>query len=311
MTNRLALLLLSCLPLLSTACAYSGHAVKPSTLGAVQPASALEAVIDLPGPVTLETVNSADWLVPLSGLLNLEHPKAVAAGLHDHDEPMQIYFHVLRHPKHGVFLVDTGVPRAFRDDPASSGVGWLVRRELHLEKMTFRTPLADWLAKEPARLAGVFLTHLHIDHIAGMPDVPRGTPLYAGPGETDHTAFVHLALAGSIDGLLEGHAPIAEWQFQPDPDQRFAGVLDVFGDGSVWALYAPGHTPGSTAYLVRTPDGPVLLVGDNCHTRWGWDHGVEPGEFTLDRPRNAVSLEQLQDLVARHPKVQVRLGHQP
>jgi hypothetical protein len=29
--------------------------------------------------------------------------------------------------------------------------------------------------------------------------------------------------------------------------------------------------------LARTTTGPVLLTGDTCHTRWGWDNSVEPG----------------------------------
>ena len=90
----------------------------------------------------------------------------------------------------------------------------------------------------------------------------------------------------------------------------FDGVLDVFGDGSVWALSVPGHTPGSTAYLVRSKAGPVLLTGDACHTRWGWEHHVEPGTFTGDGPRGAESFKKLQGFVAAHPEVEVRLGHQ-
>ncbi len=298
------------LPLWLSACAYSGHSVRVAELGVPRSSRAMEAVLDLPGTVTVETVVSADWYVPLSGLLNLDHPKAKAAGLHDRDEPMHIYFHALRHPSRGLFVVDTGVPRAFRDDPPASGVGWLVRRELHLEKMVFHVPFGDWLARQPDKLAGVFLTHLHIDHIAGMPDVPKGTAIYAGPGETDYRAMVHLLLAGSVDGLLQGHAAIGAWQFRADADGELAGVLDVFGDGMVWALHVPGHTPGSTAYVVRTPAGPVLLVGDTCHTRWGWDNSVEPGDYTRDQAQNAASLAKLRALAARHPTLKVRLGHQ-
>ena len=96
-----------------------------------------------------------------------------------------------------------------------------------------------------------------------------------------------------------------------EPNGVFAGVLDIFNDRSVWALRVPGHTPGCTAYLVRTPDGPVLLVGDACHTAWGWENGVEPGSFSHDKPASAKSLAMLQALVERHPEIDVRLGHQP
>jgi glyoxylase-like metal-dependent hydrolase (beta-lactamase superfamily II) len=91
----------------------------------------------------------------------------------------------------------------------------------------------------------------------------------------------------------------------------FDGVVDVFDDRTVWALHVPGHSPGSTAFLVRTTTGPVLLVGDASHTSWGWNHGVEPGTFSDDTRRSAQSLAKLRSFVARFPQIEVRLGHQP
>jgi N-acyl homoserine lactone hydrolase len=87
-------------------------------------------------------------------------------------------------------------------------------------------------------------------------------------------------------------------------------VVDIFGDGSAFAISVPGHTPGSTAYVVRTPKGPALLTGDTCHTRWGWEHPVEPGSYTADQPMNLKSLLMLKELAGRHPTMEVRLGHQ-
>jgi N-acyl homoserine lactone hydrolase len=296
--------------LLLAGCAASTHPTAPAPSGRPWSSAALEAVIDQPGPVEVETVVSADWQVSRAGLINLDHPTARAAGLIDGDEPIQVFVHVLRHPTRGLFLVDSGLTRKLVEDPAHAGVGWLVRRYMHPETIKIRTDTAALLARLERPVAGVFLTHLHIDHIGGMPDVPPGTPLFAGPGETADRAFLNAFARGSTDGLLAGRRPIQEWPFQPDPSGRFAGVLDVFGDGSVVALWVPGHTSGSTSYVVRTPHGPVLLTGDACHTRWGWDHDVEPGKFSFDRPRSAVSLAALRALVARHPGIDVRLGHQ-
>ncbi len=96
----------------------------------------------------------------------------------------------------------------------------------------------------------------------------------------------------------------------PDPDGRFAGILDVFGDGSFWALWTPGHTPGSTSYLARTARGPVLFTGDVCHTRFGWENDVEPGSYLDDRGQAIESLARLRRLWREHPAMDVRLGHQ-
>jgi N-acyl homoserine lactone hydrolase len=294
---------------LSAGCAASTHAARPSALGAVSSAAAMEALIDRPGPVEVETVVGADWAVTRAGLINLDAPAAKAAHLTDGDEPIQIFVHVLRHPTRGTFLIDTGVTRRLVEDPSGAGVAWPVRKAMHVEKMKLGTDTAALLAREPP-LAGVLLTHLHLDHVSGMRDVPRGTPIYAGPGETSGREFMYLFTQGTIDRQLDGQAPIQEWRFAADPSGRFAGVTDIFGDGSVFAILVPGHTAGSVAYLVRTPKGPVLFTGDTCHTRWGWDHGVEPGSFSGDRPANRASLANLRALVARHPEIDVRLGHQ-
>jgi N-acyl homoserine lactone hydrolase len=290
-------------------CIYSHHAVVPSALGVASSSSKLLAVIDQPGPLEVQTVASTEWQVTRGGLIDLDDPKAKAAHLDDGDEPIQIFFHVLRHPQRGLFIIDTGVERALRDNPSHAAIRGLVAKVMHLEKMSFHQPLGDFLAKQPP-LAGVFLTHLHLDHVSGMPDVPQGTPIYAGPGETRGKALVNLLMAPNIDRALAGQAPLSEWQYQPDPDGRFAGVVDVFGDGSLWAIWTPGHTAGSTAYLARTPHGPVLFVGDTSHTVWGWEHDVGPGSFTADHAANLRSLEQLKALVAEHPRIDVRLGHQ-
>lgn len=304
------LLVTTLVALLATGCAVSNHATRKSTLGVPRSSAELLAVIDQPGPVILETVASCDWRVDRSGLINLEHPRAKEAGLQDGPEDIQVFFHVLRHPTRGTFLVDTGVEKALRDDPDRAAIRGLVASFLDREAMKFHEPLGDWLAKQQEPLQGVFLTHLHVDHIMGMPDVPAGTAVYTGPGEASASAFMNVFAQGTANRQLEGKAPLGEWAYEPDSAGRFAGVLDIFGDGSVWALWVPGHTPGSTAYVVRTPQGPVLLTGDASHTRWGWEHDVEPGTFSADIPRSADSFARLRKLAAEHPTLDVRFGHQ-
>lgn len=292
------------------ACAFSGHATQPSPLGTARSSADLLAVIDTPGTVTVETIASCDWEVDRKGLINLDHAAAKEAGLTNGPEPIKVFFHVVRHPEKGTFIIDTGVEKALRDEPGKAAIRGIVASVMHAEKMKFHVPLGDWLAKEQAPLAGVFLTHLHLDHISGMPDVPASTPIYAGPGETRGHSLLNALVSPNIDRALEGKAAISEWPYAGDTGGRFAGVVDVFGDGMVWALEVPGHTEGSTAYLVRTPSGPVLITGDASHTRWGWEHDVEPGEFSADKPRSTGSLAALRKLAAEHPAIDVRLGHQ-
>ncbi|MCP3371904.1 MBL fold metallo-hydrolase [Bradyrhizobium cajani] len=294
-----------------SACTQTSHSTKPANLGKAISSAAMEALIDQPGPIELETVVGADWIADLSGLLNLKDPKAVEAGLRDHEEPIQIYAHLLRHPTQGFFMVDTGVSKRLVADPASLGVGWVLRTFAKIERMQVRQDTLSVIKSEGVPLKGVFMTHLHLDHISGMPDVPKDVPIYTGPGEPEYSSLVHMFVQGMEDSFLAGRPPLQELQFAKDPDGRLEGVIDVFGDGSFFAIQSPGHTPGSMAFVVRTTAGPVLLTGDTCHTRWGWDNGVEPGSYIDDRERTRKNLLALKALSERHPKMIVKLGHQP
>jgi len=288
----------------------STHAVVVSELGTATRASEMERLIDQPGPITTETIVAADWKVDREGLINLDAPAAKEAGLKAGPEPIKIFLHAIRHPTRGLFLVDTGVERALRDDPSRSAVGPWMSKILPLGDLQVRTDTATWLSAQSGPPAGVLLTHLHMDHIMGSPDIPSTVPFYAGPGETAGRTAAGFVVAPMTDAELVGKGPLHEWKFAPDPDGVFTGIVDIFGDGSLFAIAVPGHTPGSTAYLARTTTGTVLYSGDACHTKWGWDHHVEPGAFSADRPRSAASLAQLEALVARHPTIEVRLGHQ-
>ncbi|WP_241757864.1 MBL fold metallo-hydrolase [Myxococcus landrumensis] len=307
----LALVTLSAAGLGVVGVELSSHPHQPSALGNPKPLTDVLAVLNEPGPVDLETITSADWAVERSGLINLNHPTAKAAGLTAENEPIQVFFHALRHPTKGLFIIDTGVESALRNAPEKAAVSGIVSSALKLEEtLKVREPLGEWLAKQSQPLAGVFLTHLHMDHILGMRDVPAGTPVYSGPGETSPRAFLNVLIKPVTDRSLEGKAPLSEWPYRPETSGPFEGAVDIFGDGSVWALWVPGHTPGSTAYLVRSTKGPVLLMGDASHTRWGWEHDVEPGTFTADAPRGVESFKKLRAFAQAHPQVEVRMGHQ-
>jgi N-acyl homoserine lactone hydrolase len=95
---------LLCTSLLIQACSVSTHAHSPSTLGTPSSSQKMEALIDQTGSVEFTAINSADWEVPLSGLLNLKDPQVIAAGLKDHAEAIQVFTYLLHHPKHGYFF---------------------------------------------------------------------------------------------------------------------------------------------------------------------------------------------------------------
>lgn len=294
------------------ACAQTNHATETSDLGGAPDWSVVGATLAEPGPIAFERIVAASWEVPLGGVVNLDHPHAEEAGLENAPEAIEIYMYALRHPEHGLFLIDTGVDHATDvRDTSNMAASWLVRSAMNLEKLDVNVSTKRWIEAQDDELAAVFLTHLHLDHSMGLPDIPDATPIYTGPDEAADSKFMNVFSRGTMKRALRGKSALKELPMHAVAGAPFEGVNDVFGDGSLIALHIPGHTRGSLAFVVRTTEGPVLLTGDGCHTAWGWDHRVEPGKFNTDPEGSAKSFEKLLEFAAAHPEMAVHLGHQP
>ncbi len=230
-SNHTLLPILSCaLALLLQGCTVTSHPSGKPAPGKASSSVEMERLIDQPGPIQLESINSADWSVSLAGLVNMKSPAAIQAGLKDRDEPIQVYAHLLKHPQRGNFLVDTGVSRKLVDDPGKEGLNWAIQKVMHIEKLRIKKSTAEILQGMDGKLSGVFFTHLHLDHISGMPDIPNDVPLYIGASESTETNLKNMFVRGATDQLLKDKQPLQEWHFQPDPQNKFEGIVDFTED---------------------------------------------------------------------------------
>ncbi len=194
-------------------CAATTHDTTPTALGVQRPAATLEAVVDQPGPVAVETVVAARWEVDRSGLINLDNPVAKAAGLKDGPEPIELFVHVIRHPTRGVYLIDSGVEHAFLADPDHALIHGMLGGMAHLDKMKVRNDTQSILARAGAPVQGVLLTHLHLDHVLGLRDLPASVPVYVGAGDAADSSFMNLFERGVYDAALEGKGALREVTF--------------------------------------------------------------------------------------------------
>ena len=170
---------------------------------------------------------------------------------------------LVQHPR-GTLVFDTGFGSDV--DAQVQSFPWLMRFFTRYEK---GTPVAQQLGAHaigPADLAGIVLTHAHWDHVSGIPDLP-GVPVWVNPVERDF-----IRDGGYASALVRsfGDLPYHVYDFTGAPYLGFDRSEDVFGDGSIVLVPAPGHTPGSIIAFLTLPSGKrYALVGDLVWQREG------------------------------------------
>ncbi len=132
-----------------------------------------------------------------------------------------------------------------------TGAGWSVDQiTKNIKKLGF----------DPRALKTVLLTHCHIDHIGGVPEIKRRF------GSRIHIHELDAPPAENGDPILTA----ANWyqtNFPPTPvDVKFNLPEEklTFGEQKIICLHTPGHTPGSISiYLDR--NGKRVLFGQDLH----------------------------------------------
>jgi N-acyl homoserine lactone hydrolase len=80
--------------------------------------------------------------------------------------------------------------------------------------------------------------------------------------------------------------------------QLIDGDYDVFGDGSVRILRAPGHTPGHQVLAIKLDKaGTVVLAGDLYHTRANRQFRRVP-TVNVERADTLASMDRIEHIVA-------------
>ena len=164
---------------------------------------------------------------------------------------------VIKHPRAGAILVDTGV-------------GWGNERLIREWKVVNRHA-ADALGEHdlsPADVKIVINSHLHFDH-CGQNAVFKHAPFYIQRPELDRARREDDAtwfdFAGARFELLDGDTEIAE---------------------GVKVVATPGHTVGHQSVVVETADGSAVMIGDAAYTADIYE-GVEDADLSQWRGQHA------------------------
>lgn len=159
---------------------------------------------------------------------------------------------VIRH-RRGVLLWDAGLGDRYAD--AKGGVD---EAGTHLSVSVRLVDQLQAIGLTPAGVDFVAFSHLHADHTGNANLFGRSTFLMNAK---------EIAWA-SATPTPAGVDPATFSVYESANKQVIERDHDVFGDGRVLILRAPGHTPGHQVLLLRLKKaGVVILSGDLYHAR--------------------------------------------
>jgi glyoxylase-like metal-dependent hydrolase (beta-lactamase superfamily II) len=240
---------------------------------------------------------------PLSGILNLEIKKA--QNIEDKIVDIPVTVAVVHHQEYGSYLIDAGLDSSYTQNQYGKMKGILVKRFLGKGKQESNTDITSILKNGNIQIKSVFLTHLHFDHTAGIVDLPKNIPYVVGKGEI-YPNFRFFMQSDHLAGLEY----LYELDFSEGIDlPPFGKSIDLFGDGSLWAISSSGHSKGHVMYFINGVDEKVLVTGDACNNQYQFDIEIGPGYFSSDVDQAQKVLDSIKIFKERYPEIQLVFGH--
>jgi len=173
------------------------------------------------------------------------------------------YAWVIDHAE-GVIVVDTGAAEHLLSLPSwhpyfQLAVRFDIQREQELG------PQLRKLGIGVRDVRKVVLTHLHIDHDAGLHDVV-GSAIYASRGEVDNASGLRGRLMGYLpERWPKGFDPKA-LDFAVSPFGPFPRSRCLTEAGDVIAVPTPGHTSHHLSVIVMEGETAIMLAGDASYS---------------------------------------------
>ena len=195
---------------------------------------------------------------------------------------IEVIVFAVKHPRHGLILIGTGLSR---------GVAQGAQSYLGKFRTAIGTPtLAEGqdilsqlesLGWSEHDVRTIILPDLRFSHTGELENFPTAQVVVSS---AEHrTAMADEETALSLSDEYDG---VRNWQLIDFAGTETLGTFrahhDLFGDGSILLIDAPGATAGGMAILLRLPHAPVLICGNLAWTLEQARYVREPG-FVADR----------------------------
>lgn len=200
---------------------------------------------------------------------------------------------LIHHPK-GWLLWDAGLPPRLDAATEETFRQWGVTMR---PGPALESQLAE-LGLHPADVNYLAFSHLHFDHV--------GNAALFG-----HATWILNRKELDWSNAKPAHVSVMPELFAAYKDAKtilIDGDHDVFGDGSLRILAAPGHTPGSSVLQIKLANsGTLLLSGDLYLTLEGLRESQVP-TVNADRAATLASMQRF-EAIARNQHARVIVQH--
>jgi len=228
-------------------------------------ATAACALVGLGSGASAASPDGMKLYVFSSGWLNIDK-SALQTGAAPGRIQIPVAFFLIKHPKGGNILFDTGNNDRIITDPTYWGPMIAAIDPGRSPDVAIDAQL-DKIGLKPADINYVVLGHMHLDHAGNVAKFPNATIVYQRD-EVVNAFWPKPGFAGPyvIGDLLPLRSPVGSNMPSRQKMIELNGDLDLFGDGSMYIHRSVGHTPGSEMMIVRLPKtGPVILTSDACY----------------------------------------------
>lgn len=222
------------------------------------------------------------------GFLEFRTPKKVAdSNQNDHGTDVRKMFvpcYLVEHKGQRLFW-DGGLPL---DMVGKGNVSIMPGVTAHYARSVI-DQLAD-LDLTPSDIDFVAFSHMHLDH-AGAGNAFTDSTMLIQRSEYQH-AFIDFKKS-------QGLYPPSYMELIDAESVLLDGEYDVFGDGVVRLIPAPGHTPGHQLLWLKLSEmGPLILSGDLYHDQKSRDERHVPS-FNTDHKQTLESMHKIERIIKK------------
>jgi glyoxylase-like metal-dependent hydrolase (beta-lactamase superfamily II) len=220
---------------------------------------------------------------------------------------------LVEHPGVGPILIDTGLHPSVAIDPKQNFGRLLAFNFRGIQMSQEQSAPAQLRARglDAADIRFVLMTHMHVDHASAVSEFPDAV-FVLSQQEWD-VAIEGKVTNGYVKRQFDYGFDFRTFDFESRETESFATFgrsFDLFGDGSVRAVFTPGHSHGHTSFVLRLGEREMLVAADAAYTERTLNESIPPDRRALaDEHQFRRSLKEIQRYREQTPGALIVPGH--